>query len=798
MIVNCLKYFKIISVFLIFFLFFCINLYGRETYTCEIIEYRNPEDPDRAGWIVSEEIGNHLIIHIGNTRTHYGDLFKRIHGRSLGWAAHLRLGDNYQAVLSSAHARCKKWREQNIPQEQAQKPVLKEMTVEQKHIDKDSVRVRITAKAEYPHIGNFSPNEIRFIINLGHERKWLNSSSPEVRRQNNNLYLDTYYIVNTPGNYLIRTVIEDTRFSSVAHSTIHFTSRLEQRISISKPVAVIKNIEGNAAIMRIDPTTSKGGKTVLSTGRYYPPKPPDILSAISPPDPDPYTTEQHRWELAEPGFLYEGDRVMLWGERDRSIIRPHSEPVTNEQIIEFLSSGISSIDIEWENGIIGRAIWNIREKTMNLSGSFIVGTSRETSGKWRNRWNTLFGETAEFIFEQVVGQVEGVGLDWLLQRKVSSMLTILSVFDLSAGSSIYEDLVYLNLKSHLYIRNNIDNLEIFTLEGNPEIVSDSQGNITVPQGTMASISDIKISEPRPFDVQDLLSDTKFIHDKPEISLKTDQPDILFSSWPLEYKLNIAISRLLEKVESTENIQQKMGYTKALEYLKLSQKHYNEFSEEGTGFPTAINQEECPYKIFHILRITAHHMHQTRVSWDHSPRDPRQDTNTIIKNTENINKALQYIKLCIDTMVESRAWNEYRLMHGMKIIAPPEFSEYHADNFDFALHVSDNTSQLKKLILLRNNDYPRPFNAFNYYEQNISLHQNRHSESDFHLLEPKGYIPGTGGYYIHYSYTYENRPITALIYYRFRVQIIQEIRYVAVTEHFDIEEAFEIIYSLYDI
>jgi hypothetical protein len=86
-------------------------------YTCEIKEHRDPHNPNRAGWILSEEIGKHLIVHVVNNDDQYREQFIRVYGEakwnSAGAMRWLRIGNNYQDALNDAQRHVQDWMKKN-------------------------------------------------------------------------------------------------------------------------------------------------------------------------------------------------------------------------------------------------------------------------------------------------------------------------------------------------------------------------------------------------------------------------------------------------------------------------------------------------------------------------------------------------------------------------------------------------------------------------------------------------------------------------------------------------------------
>lgn len=86
-----------------------------QEHTCEIKTYRDPRNPAKAGWILKEEMGTHLIVHVGNL---YDDVqravYIRCHGErawnALGFSRWMGLGRSWQETYAAAQEACREWR----------------------------------------------------------------------------------------------------------------------------------------------------------------------------------------------------------------------------------------------------------------------------------------------------------------------------------------------------------------------------------------------------------------------------------------------------------------------------------------------------------------------------------------------------------------------------------------------------------------------------------------------------------------------------------------------------------------
>jgi hypothetical protein len=508
------------------------RLFADEAYTCEFIEYRDPTYPNKAGWLITEEQGRRLIVHVGNTNQ-FDSIYIRVHGRAkwevLGMGRFLSAGRNWQETRRGANQLCEEWQKKaaraqqpTVPPagEERQPPRLAELVVEQRHLVRDKAQFRVSARAEYRDIGAFRPGEITFTVMARpgqgrNDLSWtLRPGESSVRQQGNQLMLDFRGEIVQPGTYTVRVVLRDARFRSGAHREFGYEDQLRLTMQVQRPAAVIKESAGNVAVRRIEPATATGGVRVKAGGQVYPSQKPDLLQDIAAItgdwQPDPYANPGQRWERASNRFVYEGDKISLWGERDRTRVREfmNSGGIAGhsvDELIAVMSSGVSRVVLEWRDGLKGEAIWDPRPGMANMSGEFIVGASRATSGKWLESWKSLFGQAVQVLFEQGVDHAKDQALEWILGFSMPSGGPYVGLFEFGAGDTVHDDLVYVRLKSKVYIRGGRGQLELFTLQGAPEIVEARTNRRTVVRpGQVATVKRGGVSSPRPFRSGDML------------------------------------------------------------------------------------------------------------------------------------------------------------------------------------------------------------------------------------------------------------------------------------------------------
>ena len=96
-------------------------------YTCNTVNYRDPENPDAAGWVVAEESGKVLTLHVGNRNDMFKSIYIRVHGiaqwKSMGVFRFLRIGDHWNDAVEDARQRCQKWKEQTDTSRRKTRPL---------------------------------------------------------------------------------------------------------------------------------------------------------------------------------------------------------------------------------------------------------------------------------------------------------------------------------------------------------------------------------------------------------------------------------------------------------------------------------------------------------------------------------------------------------------------------------------------------------------------------------------------------------------------------------------------------
>jgi len=296
-------------------------------------------------------------------------------------------------------------------------------------------------------------------------------------------------------------------------------------VKAEQPVAEIMVVNRHVAVMREEHSTVKDGVIATSERKYHEPRDinwlRDIAEMLGEDTTTPGEFEAARiWEPIEQDtshFVYEGDWIGLWGYPDPAIQMP-TDVNDFQGFLVWLKNGSSSVVLEWENGLKGEAIWNPNRPNYNSpnGGHFIVGASRGSSGRWKQTWKEWFGTQSRALAEQqvqgVIDDAKDTGINWFLKREgitlpsiPNAVSTFFMIFNLSAGDTVYDDLVYVQLESEVFISASGGELKLFTVAGSPKLVDPARNiNVTVKPGQMVTVKPGSVSAVSSFSTADLL------------------------------------------------------------------------------------------------------------------------------------------------------------------------------------------------------------------------------------------------------------------------------------------------------
>ncbi len=425
---------------------------------------------------------------------------------------------------------------------EARKPELSRLTVKQRHKDYEESDIHVQATASYPDIGDYDTNQIQFTIRFSRDARTVSSRTfdaydPRVKQRDGDLHLDYSFSHKEQGDYTVTATIKDSRYQSDASAgNLRFDHEdsLRLNMTVRKPVAEITAVNNNVDIMRNEPTTATAGLVATNERKYYTPRDPQILRTtaemlgyIEPDSATDWTDEV--WERVDretSRFVYEGDRISLWGRRDPSLLKPTAD-MSLDELRKWFRSGSSSVVLEWQGGVRGEALWNPNKANYDSpnGGSFIVGASRPTSGNWKRTWTEWFKDTSRILATQFVSdkvtEAKDSAIDWFLTKVGASRPVMpgvpvpIIIFHLGAGDTLYDDLVYLRLESEVYVSTRDGKMKVFTFEGSPQIVDPKRNRkVLIKPGHVVTVEPGTVSAPQKFNSADLIETQMPAPDRP--------------------------------------------------------------------------------------------------------------------------------------------------------------------------------------------------------------------------------------------------------------------------------------------
>ena len=682
-------------------------------------------------------------------------------------------------------------------------PDLAELVVEQKHFSYDKAKVRISARADYQDIGSYTRGEITFTVRMGNNSWDFDARDSQVRQVGNELRLLYSRDVPSDREYTVAVTLRDTRYKSGASGAldIAYEDRLRAEMTVNRPVAEIMDYKGLVKVERVEPTTATGGLRVKSGGRVVPGNKINIIKDIENMKvvlfPDPFKNITTRYaDQAISGFLYEGDKITLATGEDMETYTT----VLNGETFEVVLKEVSSVTLKWASGLKGKAIWDPHKINYNLSGEFIVGKTRGFSGKFKKSWSELFRSTVQIALQQAYDFAQGKGVDWVLEKAgvvwpVKPL--VVTVFDMSAGGSLYDDLIYVNVKSKLYIRSGRQKLDIFTLQGNPEVVRQkTRRRVTLTSGQMLSVTSAGLSEPRVFTEQDLR--------RPERETGADTPPIKKEQADIP-SLNAHVARLV----FFEGPNKTPGYKERRfrRDFSASSSRYIYWHLELT-YPERTTRTEFDIEtVWYQQDGSVKARYTNRYRMEPGWRESYYQSGWGKDQPGSWLPGAYRVELRIDGKViasgefavssgeqtQVREWVTHEGPEGLVVETPPDFTAIKSGNWPLALAVFNEDGTHNRILLITWHDKPVDMSEQAFQQQVIDRHRKKFP----HLrdLETWQSWQGLTGHWFAYRYNYEGEELKALIYQDPSGPLPWEVRYVAQADSFILDEAYAIIRTL---
>ena len=276
--------------------------------------------------------------------------------------------------------------------------------------------------------------------------------------------------------------------------------------------------------------------------------------------------------------------------------------------------------------------------------------------------------------------------------------------------------------------------------------------------------------------------------------KQKKPVFDFTLWPMEHKLNVALSRLDRAIRDSCDERQRAGYSRARAFVAQAKGDYLRYrNAEGPLFRGSTDPADCPHGMMKVLRVCEDAVKQIRGGWQISPHSPEMTAAAVQQATSAIEAAEKAMIQAVREVETHRGWITHQGPKGVVIQSPPQFKKFESDNWPLSLRVQNAKGNLDRIVLVTWRAKPRDISEMAFQEKAIAKEKSEHP--DFHDLESWQHWSGVSGHWFSYRYTWEGQEIKALIYQNAFGPLPWQLRYVGKVTSFDIEECEEIVRSL---
>ena len=365
------------------------------------------------------------------------------------------------------------------PSEISGPPKIHSIQATVKHLSRTSASITIITHIKYANpVGNPRPGDLLITLRINDQVVQLGPGSQGLSTTGYDIRTESVITTEKTGLHSIRVNLLDRRYSTSANSSLNYEDRYSADFEINEPVAEVKGVSGLVSVIRKNNITRKDGILYVRDSR------------------PPQTGEKKDPEAINSAWLYDGDQVLLadLGER---------VTVTEDHNIIFPE--YSSVHLEWDGGVQGKAIYRPGRYTVG-GGKFTVGVTRGLSGEITNRWGRNLRDYQILFTQSAVETAESMSedeytdrhnypnlVDWVLERlpaftRELSTIKKYGVFSWHAGGTVWSDIQYLELNSVVYARPEQDaRLNVFVIGGNP-VLHNNQGtsSLTLQSGTLVT------------------------------------------------------------------------------------------------------------------------------------------------------------------------------------------------------------------------------------------------------------------------------------------------------------------------
>lgn len=338
-------------------------------------------------------------------------------------------------------------------------PRIHSARVRLQHLSRTRAALTVIAYVRYPQAtGNPRPGDVLVAVRLGDQVLNSEPGDASFTVSEREIRVERVLTTERTGPITLRVDLLDRRYHMPSNRALAYEDRFRIEVDVPAPAAEIKGVSGKVFVIRKQDVARKDGALFVRDSAA----PPADRSADA--------------EAIHSAWLYDGDRVVLADTGQR---------VTRTAGGDTRWPILSSVDLEWEGGVRGRAFYRPGLYTVG-GGQFTVGVTRGLSGEITNRWGRTLRDYG-ILFTQVPNETfDGSSRDafnkvhkfpnpveWVLRRipgvgPAMANAKKYGVFSWHAGDTVLSDIQYLELESEVYVQPEADaRLKFFVLEGKP-------------------------------------------------------------------------------------------------------------------------------------------------------------------------------------------------------------------------------------------------------------------------------------------------------------------------------------------
>lgn len=349
-------------------------------------------------------------------------------------------------------------------------PRIHSARVRLQHLSRTRAAITVIAHVQYPQAaGDPRPGDVLVAVRLGDQVLNSEPGDASFTVSEREIRVERVLTTERTGPITLRVDLLDRRYHMPSNRALSYEDRFRIEVDVPKPAADIKGVSGKVFVIRKQDVARKDGELFVRDSAT------------------PAADRSADAETIHSAWLYDGDRVVLADTGQR---------VTRTAGGDTRWPILSSIDLEWEGGVRGRAFYRPGLYTVS-GGQFTVGVTRGLSGEITNRWGRTLRDYGILFTQLPTETFDGSSRDafnkvhkipnpveWVLRRipgvgPAMANAKKYGVFSWHAGDTVLSDIQYLELESEVYVQPEADaRLKFYVLEGKP-VLHAGRGNARV-------------------------------------------------------------------------------------------------------------------------------------------------------------------------------------------------------------------------------------------------------------------------------------------------------------------------------